>query len=116
VTSQELTLKSTAASATISMPIIINEIGANQVDNLQIAEEAKALLKEKGIPVMKVPHGYMITVPKREGSPSRHIEIDEMDAILALGQIRLLAVEDTVGDILIKVIDRLMPEHQRQFK
>ena len=27
----------------------------------------------------------------------------EMDAILALGQFRLLAVEDTVGDILIEV-------------
>jgi hypothetical protein len=38
--------------------------------------------------------------------------MDEMDAILALGMIRLLAVEDTVGDILIKVLDRLIPEHQ----
>lgn len=52
---------------------------------------------------MNMPHGYVLTVSKREGSPSRRIEIDEMDAILALGQIRLLAVEDTVGDILIEV-------------
>jgi len=80
------------------------------------AEEAKALLKERGISVMNMPHGYVVTVSKREGSPSRRIEIDEMDAILALGQIRLLAVEDTVGDILIKVLDRSMPEHQRQSK
>jgi hypothetical protein len=78
------------------------------------AEEARALLKERGISVMNIPHGYVVTVSKREGNPSRRIEIDEMDAILALGQIRLLAVEDTVGDILIEVIDRLMPEHQRQ--
>ncbi len=67
------------------------------------ADEAKALLKQRGISVMNMPHGYVLTVSKREGSPSRRIEIDEMDAILALGQIRLLAVEDTVGDILIEV-------------
>jgi hypothetical protein len=29
--------------------------------------------------------------------------MDEMDAILALGKIRLLAVEDTARDILIEV-------------
>ena len=67
------------------------------------ADEAKALLKQRGISVMNMPHGYVLTVFKREGSPSRRIEIDEMDAILALGQIRLLAVEDMVGDILIEV-------------
>jgi hypothetical protein len=78
------------------------------------AEEAKALLKERGISVINMPHGYVVTVSKRDGSPSRRIEIDEMDAILALGQISLLAVEDMAGDILIKVLDRLMPEHQRQ--
>ena len=77
------------------------------------AEEAKVLLKERGLSVMNVPHGYLVTVSKREGSPSRHIDMDEMDAILAIGMIRLLAVEDTVGDILIEVLDRLMPEHQR---
>jgi hypothetical protein len=54
----------------------------------------------------------MVTVSKRDGSPSRRIDMDEMDAILALGMIRLLAVEDTVGDILIEVLDRLIPEHQ----
>ena len=80
------------------------------------AEEAKALLKERGISVMNMPHGYLVTVSKREGSPTRRIEIDEMDAILALGEIRLLAVEDTVEDILIEVLNRLMPEHQRQTK
>ena len=77
------------------------------------AEEARVLLKERGLSVMNVPHGYLVTVSKREGSPSRHIDMDEMDAILAIGMIRLLAVEDTVGDILIEVLDRLMPEHQR---
>ena len=78
------------------------------------AEEAKALLKDRGVSVMNMPHGYMVTVSRREGSPSRRIEMDEMDAILALGKIRLLAVEDTVGDILIEVSrPRLMPEHQR---
>ena len=29
--------------------------------------------------------------------------MDEMDAILALGKIRLLVVEDMVGDILIEL-------------
>jgi hypothetical protein len=77
------------------------------------AQEAKALLKERGLSVMNVPHGYLVTVSKREGSPSRRIDMDEMDAILAIGMIRLLAVEDTVGDILIEVLDSLMPEHQR---
>jgi hypothetical protein len=67
------------------------------------AEEAKALLKDRGVSIMNMPHGYMVTVSRREGSPSRRIEMDEMDAILALGKIRLLAVEDTVGDILIEV-------------
>jgi len=76
------------------------------------AEEAKALLKDRGVSVMNMPHGYVVTVSKREGSPSRRIEIDEMEAILALGKIRLLAVEDTVGDILIEVLDRSIPEHQ----
>jgi hypothetical protein len=43
-----------------------------------------------------------ITLSRREGSPSRRIEMDEMDAILALGKITLLAVEDMVGDIIIE--------------
>ena len=76
------------------------------------ADEAKALLKERGIIIMNMPHGYVVTVSKREGSPSRHIDIDEMDAILELGKIRLLAVEDTVGKILIEVLDRSMLVHQ----
>jgi hypothetical protein len=42
-------------------------------------------------------------VSRREGSPSRRIEIDELDMILALGKVKLIAVEDTVGDILIEV-------------
>ena len=66
-------------------------------------EEAKALLKDRGVSVVNMPHGYVVTVSRREGSPSRRIEMDEMDAILALGKIRLIAVEDTVGDILIEV-------------
>jgi hypothetical protein len=66
------------------------------------AEEAKALLKDRGVAVMNMPHGYILTVSRREGSPSRRIEMDEMDAILALGKITLLAVEDTVGDIIIE--------------
>jgi len=52
---------------------------------------------------MNMPHGYVLGVSRREGSPSRRIEEDEMDAILSLGKIRLLAVADTTGDILIKV-------------
>jgi hypothetical protein len=67
------------------------------------AEEAKTLLKDRGVSVVNMPHGYIVTVSRREGSPSRRIEMDEMDAILALGKIRLIAVEDTVGDILIEV-------------
>ena len=67
------------------------------------AEEAKALLKDRGASVMDMPRGYLVTVSRREGTPSHRIEMDEMDAVLALGKIRLLAVEDTVGDILIEV-------------
>jgi hypothetical protein len=67
------------------------------------AEEARTLLKDRGVSVVNMPHGYIVTVSRREGSPSRRIEMDEMDAILALGKIRLIAVEDTVGDILIEV-------------
>jgi hypothetical protein len=67
------------------------------------SEEAKALLKDRGVSVMNMPDGYMITISRREGSPSRRIEMDEMDAIIALGKIKLIAVEDTVGDILIEV-------------
>jgi hypothetical protein len=66
------------------------------------AEEAKGLLKDRGISVMNMPHGYIVTVSRREGSPSRRIEMDEIDAILALGKITLLAVEDMVGDIIIE--------------
>ena len=64
------------------------------------AEEAKALLKDRGVSVMNMPHGYIVTISRREGSPSRRIEMDEIDAILALGKITLLAVEDMVGDII----------------
>lgn len=67
------------------------------------AEEATTLLKNRGVSIMNMPHGYVLKVSRREGSPSRRIEEDEMDAILSLGKIRLLAVEDTVGDILIQV-------------
>ena len=67
------------------------------------AEEAKTFLKDRVVSVVNMPHGYVVTVSRREGSPSRRIEMDEMDAILTLGKIRLIAVEDTVGDILIEV-------------
>lgn len=66
------------------------------------AEEAKGLLKDRGVSVMNMPHGYIVTVSRREGSPSRRIEMDEIDAILALGKITVLAVEDMVGDIIIE--------------
>ena len=66
-------------------------------------EEAQILLKDRGVSIMHMPDGYMVTVFRREGSPSRRIEIDEMDAILDLGKIRLIAVKDTVGDIIIEV-------------
>jgi hypothetical protein len=56
------------------------------------AEETKTLLKDRGVSVVNMPHGYIVTVFRREGSPSRRIEMDEMDAILALGKIRLIAV------------------------
>ena len=67
------------------------------------AEEAKALLKDRGASVMDMPRRYLVTVSRREGTPSHRIEMGEMDAVLALGKIRLLAVEDTVGDIIIEV-------------
>jgi len=66
-------------------------------------EEAKSFLKDRGLPIMNYPHGYLLKVSRREGSPSRRIEMDELDAILALGKVKLIAVEDTVGDILIEV-------------
>ena len=67
------------------------------------AEEAKAFLNDREIPTMNYPHGFLLKVSRREGSPSRRIEMDELDAILALGKVKLIAVEDTVGDILIEV-------------
>ena len=66
-------------------------------------EEATEFLKDRGIPTMNYPHGYLLKVSRREGSPSRRIEMDELDTILALGKVKLIAVEDTVGDILIEV-------------
>ena len=81
--------------------MFLSEIGYVQLK--MNAEEAKALLKDRGISVMNMPHGYMVTISHREGIPSRRIEMDEMNAILALGKIRLLAVEDTARDILIEV-------------
>ncbi|HEY7078876.1 MAG TPA: hypothetical protein VH500_04180, partial [Nitrososphaeraceae archaeon] len=44
-----------------------------------------------------------LKVSRRKGRPSRRIEMDELDTILALGKVKLIAVEDTVGDILIEV-------------
>ena len=67
------------------------------------AEEAKAILKDREIPALNYLHGFLLKVSRREGSPSRRIEMDELDAILALGKVKLIAVEDTVGDILIEV-------------
>ncbi len=80
--------------------MFLSEIGKVQLK--MNAEEAKALLKDRGVSVMNMPHGYIVTVSRREGSPSRRIEMDEIDAILALGKITLLAVEDMVGDIIIE--------------
>ena len=80
--------------------MFLSEIGKVQLK--MNAEEAKALLKDRGVSVMNMPHGYIVTVSRREGSPSRRVEMDEIDAILALGKITLLAVEDMVGDIIIE--------------
>jgi hypothetical protein len=66
-------------------------------------KEAKTLLKDRGVSIMHMPDGYIVRASRREGSPSRLIEMDEMDAILTLGKIRPLVVEDTVGDILIEL-------------
>ena len=66
-------------------------------------EEALTLLKDRGVSAINMPDGFMVTVSRREGSPSRRIEMDEVDAIIALGKIRLILVEDTVGDILVEV-------------
>jgi hypothetical protein len=67
------------------------------------AEETKAFLKDRGILTMNYPYCYLLKVSRREGSPSRRIEMDELDTILVLGKVKLIAVEDTVGDILIEV-------------
>jgi hypothetical protein len=66
-------------------------------------EEAMTLLMDREVSVMHMTDGYMVTIFRREGSPSCRLEMDEMDAILALGRIRFIAVEDTVGDILIEL-------------
>jgi len=52
---------------------------------------------------MDYPHSYLLKVSRRKGRPSRRIEMDELDTILALGKVKLIAVENTVGDILIEV-------------
>jgi len=67
------------------------------------AEETKAFLKDREITTMNYPYGYLLKVSRREGSPSRLIEMDELDTTLVLGKVKLIAVEDTVGDILIEV-------------
>ena len=67
------------------------------------AEEATEFLKDRGISTMNYPHGYLLKVSRREGSPSRRIEMDELHTILALDKVKLIAVEDSVGDILIQV-------------
>ena len=67
------------------------------------AEEAKAFLKDRGISDYKLSPRLLLKVSRREGSPSRRIEMDELDTILTLGKVKLIAVEDTVGDILIEV-------------
>ena len=67
------------------------------------AEEDTEFLKDRGIPTMNYPHGYLLKVSRREGSPSHRIEMDELDTILTLGKVKLIAVEDSVGDILIQV-------------
>jgi len=80
------------------------------------AEEAKAFLKDRGILTLNYPHSYLLKVSRRKGTPSRRIEMDELDTILTLGQVKLIAVEDPVGDILIEVEGpnpRLMQKHQR---
>ena len=80
------------------------------------AEEAKAILNDRGIPTLKYPHGYLLKVSRRKGTPMRRIEMDELDTILTLGKVKLIAVEDTVGDILIEAErpnPRLMQKHQR---
>jgi hypothetical protein len=82
--------------------VFLSNIGQIPFEKMN-AEEAKAFLKDRGIPTMKYPHGYLLKVSRREGSPSRRIEMDELDTILVLGKVKLIAVEDTVGDILIEV-------------
>jgi hypothetical protein len=67
------------------------------------ADEAKAFLKDRGIQTITYPRGYPLKVSRRKGSPSRRIEMDELDTIQALGKVKLIAVKDTVGDILIEV-------------
>jgi hypothetical protein len=79
--------------------VFLSNIGQIPFEKMN-AEEAKAFLKDRGIPTMKCPHGYLLKVSRREGSPSRRIEMDELDTILVLGKVKLIAVEDTVGDIL----------------
>ena len=67
------------------------------------AEEAKAILKDRGIPTLNYPHCCLLKVSRRKGTPMRRIEMDELDTILTLGKVKLIAVEDSVGDILIQV-------------
>jgi len=37
------------------------------------AEETRAFLKDREIPTMNYPYGYLLKVSRREGSPSRRI-------------------------------------------
>jgi hypothetical protein len=66
-------------------------------------EEATEFLKNRGILTMNYPYSYLLKVSRREGNPSRRIGMDELDTILALGKVKLIEVEDNVGDILIEV-------------
>ncbi|MGH9988730.1 MAG: hypothetical protein ACRD8W_32770 [Nitrososphaeraceae archaeon] len=39
------------------------------------AEETKTLLKDRGVSIVNMPHGYIVTVSRREGTPSLRIEM-----------------------------------------
>ena len=79
------------------------------------AEEAKAFLKDRGIPTMNYPHGYLVKVSRREGSPSRRIEMDELYVNLALGKVTLIAIEVQVRLVATSLVTSMQGVYQYYF-
>ena len=68
-------------------------------------EESKKFLTDRGMKVSDAPYGYTVTVGARGyGTEGPYqIPMEEMDAVLSLGKIRLLLYEEVSKQIRIEI-------------